>query len=74
VAKSIMTVAVRLWPTWQTFPCTDIRMTPFCRVVLDLRNNLTAYDAVYVALLKRSTLHCSRATAILPQQLAIVRG
>ena len=42
--------------------------------VCDLRNNLTAYDAVYVALAEAPTLRRSRATVILPQRLAIVRG
>ena len=45
-----MTVAARLWPTWRTSPSTDIRMTFLLPRVWDLRNNLTAYDAVYVAL------------------------
>lgn len=42
--------------------------------VCNLRNNLTAYDAVYVALAEAPTLRRSRATVILPQRLAIVRG
>jgi predicted nucleic acid-binding protein len=41
--------------------------------VWELRNNLTAYDAVYVLLPKRSEHHCSRAIAVSPVLPAITQ-
>jgi predicted nucleic acid-binding protein len=43
-------VAAWLLPTSQTFRCTDSHTISFLPRVRDLRKNLTAYDAVYVAL------------------------
>ena len=55
-------------------PCTGIRMTSFCRVSGTCGTISRLMMPFASLLLKRSTLRCSRATVILPQQLVIVRG
>jgi predicted nucleic acid-binding protein len=51
-ARSTANAVARLSPTSRTFPCADIHTISFLPRVWDLRNNLTAYDAVYVALVE----------------------
>ena len=55
-------------------PCTDIRMTSFCRVSGTCGTISRPTTPFTSLLLRRSTLRCSRATVILPQQRVIVRG
>jgi predicted nucleic acid-binding protein len=43
-------IVVDASPTLRIFRCTATRMISFLPRVWDLRNNLTAYDAVYIAL------------------------
>lgn len=38
------------------------KTTSHCSYMWELRQNLTAYDAAYVALAEGSTLHCPRST------------
>ena len=49
-ARSMSSAAAWRLLTSPTFPCSDIRTIFFLPRVWDLRNNLTAYDAIYVAL------------------------